>query len=208
MGASGCDPATSLAGCRRLIVLGTSGSGKTTLAKTLATLIDAPCVELDALNWGPNWTAADTATFRAQVAAATAGERWVVDGGYTSVRDLLWPRADAIIWLDYPIGVNLWRLFWRVCRRIRSKEELWNGNRESFRANFLSRDSLFVWACRRTTRGGGNTSGYLPARTMRRCLLCGSARRAQPSVGCKLLGGDNQTARDIATAIVAYFIPY
>ena len=145
MGAAGCDPATSLTGYRRLIVLGTSGSGKTTLAKALATLLDAPFVELDALNWGPNWTAADTATFRAQVAAATAGERWVVDGGYASARDLLWPRADAIIWLDYPIWVNLWRLFWRACRRIRSKEALWNGNRESFRTNFLSRDSLFVW---------------------------------------------------------------
>jgi adenylate kinase family enzyme len=144
-GAVDCDPATSLAGCRRLIVLGTSGSGKTTLAKALAALIDAPFVELDALNWGPNWMAADTATFRAKVAAATAGERWVVDGGYTSARDLLWPRADGLIWLDYPIWVNLWRLFWRTCRRIRSKEELWNGNRESFRADFLSRDSLFVW---------------------------------------------------------------
>jgi adenylate kinase family enzyme len=139
------DPATSLDGCQRLIVLGASGSGKTTLAKALATLIDAPFVELDALNWGPNWTAVDTATFRSQVAAATGGECWVVDGGYASARDLLWPRADAIIWLDYPIWVNLWRLFWRACRRIRSKEELWNGNRESFRTNFLSRDSLFVW---------------------------------------------------------------
>ena len=139
------DPATSLVGCQRLIVLGTSGSGKTTLAKALAALLDAPFVELDALNWGPGWTAVATETFRAQVAAATAGERWVVDGGYAAARDLLWPRADVIIWLDYPIWVNLWRLFWRACRRIRSREELWNGNRESFRTNFLSRDSLFVW---------------------------------------------------------------
>lgn len=144
-GAAHRDLATSLTGCRRLIILGTSGSGKTTLAKALATLFDCPFVELDALNWGPNWTAVDTETFRTQVAAATAGERWVVDGGYTAARDLLWPRADAIIWLDYPIWVNLWRLFWRALRRIRSKEELWNGNRESFRTNFLSRDSLFVW---------------------------------------------------------------
>lgn len=144
-GAANRNQKTSLAGCRRLVVVGTSGSGKTTLAKTLATRIGAPFVELDALNWGPNWTAVDTATFREHVIAATAGECWVVDGSYTAVRDLFWPRADAVIWLDYPLWVNLWRLFWRACRRIRSKEELWNGNRESFRTNFLSRDSLFVW---------------------------------------------------------------
>jgi hypothetical protein len=30
--------------------------------------------------------------------------------------------------------------------RIVTQEELWSGNRESWRAQFASRDSLFVWA--------------------------------------------------------------
>jgi DNA helicase HerA-like ATPase len=102
-GAAGSDPWQRLADCRRLIVIGTSGAGKTTLAKTLASLLGSPFVELDALHWDPNWTPAPPETFRARVAAATAGERWVVDGGYSAVRDLLWPRADTLIWLDYPI---------------------------------------------------------------------------------------------------------
>lgn len=144
-GAAGGDPRQSLADCRRLIVIGTSGSGKTTLAKALAALLDSPFVELDALHWDPHWTPAPPETFRARVAAATAGERWIVDGGYSAVRDLLWPRADTLIWLDYPIRVNLWRLLLRARHRIVSREELWNGNRESFRLNFLSRDSLFIW---------------------------------------------------------------
>jgi hypothetical protein len=29
------------------------------------------------------------------VAAAAAGERWVIDGGYSVVRDLVWARADG-----------------------------------------------------------------------------------------------------------------
>ena len=144
-GAANNVPAKSLAECRRLIVVGASGSGKTTLGKALSVVIDGPFVELDALNWGPNWTMVTTEQFRAGVTAATAGERWVVDGGYSAARDLLWPRTDALIWLDYPLWVNFWRLFWRSWRRILSKEELWNGNRESFRTSFLSRDSLFVW---------------------------------------------------------------
>ena len=144
-GAAGSDPWQSLADCRRLIVIGTSGAGKTTLARELASLLGSPFVELDALHWDPNWTPAPPETFRARVAAATAGERWVVDGGYSAVRDLLWPRADTLIWLDYPIRVNLWRLLRRTCRRIATRAELWNSNRESFRLDFLSRDSLFVW---------------------------------------------------------------
>ena len=130
---------------RRIVIVGTSGSGKTTLARALAARFGIPRIELDALHWEPGWTPAPPERFRERVLAAIAGERWVVDGGYSATRDLVWSRAELLIWLDYPLPLLLWRLFRRAVRRIRSREELWNGNREEFRMNFLSRDSLFVW---------------------------------------------------------------
>ena len=78
--------------------------------------------------------------------AATAHHRWVADGNYRAVRDLVWSRADTIIWLDYPLIVNLWRLTRRNIVRIATGAELYHGNRESFRTHFLSRDSLYLWA--------------------------------------------------------------
>ncbi len=33
-------------------------------------------------------------------------------------------------------------------RRVITREELWNGNRESFRQQFMSRESLFLYAAR------------------------------------------------------------
>ncbi len=134
--------------CRRIIVVGTSGSGKTTLATRLARHWSLPYIELDALYWGPGWTPATPAAFRARVAAAIAGERWIVDGNYSVARDLLWSRADTLVWLDYPLGVNLWRLLLRSTRRIVTREALWNGNRETFRETFLSRESLIIEAWR------------------------------------------------------------
>ena len=131
---------------RRVNVVGTSSSGKTTFARALAARLDVPHVELDALNWEPNWTAAAPNVMRQRTAAAIEGDAWVVDGNYSVVRDLVWTRAEAIVWLDFPLATILWRYAQRTRRRVRSREELWpgTGNRERLR-NVVGRDSLLWW---------------------------------------------------------------
>src|SRR5437870_1299209 len=126
----------------RIVVVGTTGSGKTTTAGRMAEIVGAPHVELDALHWEADWTEADTETFRRRIVEATAGERWVVDGNYAKGRDLVWPRAEMIVWLDYSIVRIFRHLFFRTTRRIVTQEELWAGNRERFRTGFMSRESL------------------------------------------------------------------
>lgn len=133
----------------RINVVGTSCSGKTTLARRLAVRLDAPHVELDALFWGPNWTPVDPLRFRERVAASAAGSRWVIDGGYSPVRDLTWSRADTVVWLDYSLALVLARWVRRTAARMRSRAEFWpgTGNRESVR-NALRRDGLLWWILR------------------------------------------------------------
>jgi adenylate kinase family enzyme len=132
---------------RRIAVIGTTGSGKSAFARRIAATIGAPHVELDALFHEPGWAPADRDVFRARVAAAIAAPAWVTDGNYSSfLRDILWPAADPLVWLDYPFRVVIWRLFLRTVSRGVRREELWNGNRESLRTHFLTRDSLFLWA--------------------------------------------------------------
>jgi adenylate kinase family enzyme len=130
---------------RRIVVLGTTGSGKTTVAARLARHLDVPHVELDALIHGPNWIDVPPEVFRARTAAATAGDGWVVDGNYKDVRDLIWPRAEQMIWLDYPMQVPLRRVTWRTLRRIIRREEIYNGNRETFRNAIFNREGLILW---------------------------------------------------------------
>ncbi len=132
---------------RRVNVIGTTGSGKTTLAKAIAEAIDAPHIELDALHWEPGWTEAETDVFRARVERAIDIPAWVVDGNYRGkLGSLVHERADTIVWLDYPFRVVVTQLFTRTVRRTRSGEVLWGTNRERFREQFMSRESLFVWA--------------------------------------------------------------
>ncbi|MCY3964701.1 MAG: adenylate kinase [Acidobacteria bacterium] len=105
-------------------------------------------MELDAINWQPNWVGlmdTDVSLFRSRVAGAVEGGIWVVDGNYSAARDLIWPRATAIVWLDYSFSLILWRLFRRTLQRTLGGKTLWAGNRETVWRAF-SHDSILLWA--------------------------------------------------------------
>ena len=132
---------------KRIIVVGTTSSGKSTMAENLAQKIGGDFIELDALNWGPNWTAAGDELLRARAEEATRSSCWVVAGNYRITRSVTWSRAEAIIWLDYSFWVIFWRLLRRTVKRVFFKEELWNGNREHLwtQLKLWSEKSLFHW---------------------------------------------------------------
>lgn len=123
---------------QRIIIVGSSCAGKSTLGARLAEALDAPFVELDALFWLPNWTETPDDEFAAKIAAATAGERWVVAGNYhRHTLPTIWRRADTIVWLDFPLPLVLSRIVRRSWRRHRSGELLWGTNYEPFWSQFL-----------------------------------------------------------------------
>jgi adenylate kinase family enzyme len=133
---------------RRIAVVGSAGAGKTTLAQRLAQRLALPHVELDALFWGPDWTPAPRHRFRVQVSRALDGEAWATDGNYSAARDIVWGRADTLVWLDYALPLVLWRVSRRTMRRALTGQVLWSGNQERLSNALLSSDSLILYALR------------------------------------------------------------
>ncbi len=132
----------------RIVVVGTAGAGKTTLAKAIAATLAIPHVELDALHWDPGWKAlsiTDPDEFVRRVAAATAGNAWVVDGNYGLVRALIWQRATHLIWLDYDRPVIMARVIRRTLVRAVFRTRLWSGNVERWR-HLLQPSHPIRWA--------------------------------------------------------------
>jgi adenylate kinase family enzyme len=139
---------------RRIAVIASaSGNGKTTLARELARRLDVPFVELDALVHGPNWTETPDDVLRAKVEPIVASDGWVIDGTYRGkLGDLVLDGADLVVWLDLPIRVWLPRLLSRTYRRVRNREELWNGNRETWRNLLFGWDALLPYTFRQHFR--------------------------------------------------------
>ena len=136
---------------QRTVVIGVTSSGKSTLAEKLARQFALNFIELDALHWEPNWQAAPLEVFRARVEKALRqSDRWIVAGNYHVVRDLIWPKAEAMIWLDYPLLTVLRQLTRRNFQRWWTQELLWGTNREPFWNHFRlwSKESLYHWLFR------------------------------------------------------------
>lgn len=133
---------------QRIVVVGCSGGGKSTLARALGDRLGLPVVHLDVLFWQPGWVGSAREPFRARVAEALAGDRWVVDGSFANTLDLRLPRADLLVVVDLP----RWRCIVRALRRVvryhgRNRPDLAPGCPEQLDWPFLR----YIWNYRRDT---------------------------------------------------------
>jgi adenylate kinase family enzyme len=87
------------------------------VAEALAGRLAAPHVELDAIYHRPGWHALTLDRFRQRVAEVTAGDSWVIDGNYSAVQDLIWARADTVVWIDPPRRTVMRRVMGRTVTR-------------------------------------------------------------------------------------------
>lgn len=132
---------------KRIVVVGTTGCGKSTFGAHLSRKLGLEFVELDALNWGPDWAAAGPELLRVRAERATRAPGWVVAGNYSATRPVTWARAETVVWLDYALPVILARLLARTFRRLWTREVLWNGNQErlSSQLKLWSEEALVHW---------------------------------------------------------------
>ena len=101
---------------RRVLVIGSPGSGKSTLARRLADKLGLPLVHLDFYFWQAGWEPVQDDVFRNRVSELAAAPTWIMDGNYSRTFDIRMPRADTLVWLEYPRTTCLLRAMGRVLR--------------------------------------------------------------------------------------------
>lgn len=101
----------------RIDVVGMPASGKSTFAEAVAKKLSIPHIHLDRF-WFESggrqgrYKTSDVETIRARVREkvieATKADKWVSDGIFLHVQDVIVERADTIIFLNIPLYRRLW----------------------------------------------------------------------------------------------------
>ena len=139
----------------RIAIVGTSGSGKSTLARKVSDTLGCNHIELDTHLWLPNWEKNIDDVFLDSVTSACKKDCWVSCGNYSLGRDVVWGCATHLIWLKLPFYLVFWQTFTRTIKRVWKKESIAGGNIETFRQQFFTKNSIFLWIIqthRRRTR--------------------------------------------------------
>jgi adenylate kinase family enzyme len=138
---------------RRIRVVGVSGAGKSEFARRLASCLQLPYLELDAVHHQAHRQKASLNYFQAKlrefigVSEARRGG-WVVDGNYATKIGNLLDVADTVVWLDFSRLLVLQRVVRRTLLRLALRKELWNGNHELW-GNVCSLDptrNVILWS--------------------------------------------------------------
>ena len=127
---------------QRVLVLGCSGAGKSTLSRRLAAATGLPLIDLDAHHWRPGWQAPPKDEWVAAVTELCSRPAWIMDGNYHGTLPIRLPRADTVVWLDYPRHVCIRRVLLRIAKGYgRVREGMAAGCKEHFDLEFLR----YVW---------------------------------------------------------------
>jgi adenylate kinase family enzyme len=132
---------------RRVALFGPPATGKSTLARWLSAQLGQPHTDLDDILFTPEG-ALPLEEFRRQAAEITSTDGWIVEGNFSKLADVVWHRADTLIWLDFPLPLILYRITRRSLRQLAGREDSAAGRLTWSRA-FFARRSLLRTAIRK-----------------------------------------------------------
>ncbi|MET8275848.1 adenylate kinase [Streptomyces sp. NPDC005096] len=74
---------------------------------------------------------------------------WIVEGNFSKLADVVWHRADTLVWLDFPLPLILYRIVRRSLRQLAGRDDSAQARSLTWSAAFFARRSLLRTAIRK-----------------------------------------------------------
>lgn len=135
----------------KVLVIGSGGAGKSTFAARLGEALGLPVIHLDRFYWRAGWIETPKGEWRERVGELIRRDAWVMDGNYSGTLDIRLEACDAVVFLDVPRAVCLWRVLKRaVTYRKGGRPDMAEGCVEKIDLEFLR----WIWDYPNRTRPG------------------------------------------------------
>lgn len=124
----------------KIVVVGVSATGKSTFTRKLAQKIKVFPVFVDAIMWKPGWNYIGDEETAKKLIEISDGSQWIIEGYLVEgAKEIIFNRADSIIYLDYSPIVAVLRYIKRYWKhRVNPRTEL-DGSPEKFSWKMLKR---------------------------------------------------------------------
>jgi len=134
---------------KRILIIGAGGAGKTTFARQLGEILGLAVVHLDALYWKPGWVEPPRDEWARTVEGVLERDAWIIDGNYSGTLGRRLEACDAVVFLDLPRTICLWRVLKRAVKhRNTTRPDMADGCPEQLNLKFL----MWIWNYPKRTR--------------------------------------------------------
>ncbi len=131
---------------KKILIIGSGGAGKSTLAAELGGILGLAVIHLDAHFWNPGWVPTARPQWIETVEKLKSRDAWIMDGHYGSTLEMRLEAADAVIFLDFPKLICVWRA---IKRRFQSsggsRPDMGPGCSERFLDGEFLKFLLLIW---------------------------------------------------------------
>ncbi|MER5734930.1 adenylate kinase [Streptomyces sp. NPDC002262] len=121
------------------------------MARSLSASLGLPHTDLDEILFAGDEPLPLDA-FRAAAERVTRGDAWVVEGNYSKLADVVWHRADVLVWLDLPLSLVVRRIVYRSLRQLTGLDTSPQARRLTWNRAFFGHRSLLRTAIRKYRR--------------------------------------------------------
>jgi len=136
---------------KKILVIGAGGAGKTTFARQLGEILGIDVVHLDSFYWRPGWIEPPKDEWAKRIDAMLERDAWIMDGNYSGTLAHRLEACDAVVFLDLPRTICLWRVIKRlVMYRNTTRPDMAEGCPEHLNLEFLA----WIWNSPKRTRPG------------------------------------------------------
>ena len=127
----------------KIAIIGGPGTGKTTLSKKLSSILSISYFSIDNIKFNKNWIPRSRKDVDNEIYKIINTDKWIIEGNHLRNLEIILSKADIVIFLDFPLRLQLFGIFRRFFFSFKKCIKDMNNCEEKISFSFFIKTLLF-----------------------------------------------------------------